>query len=100
MKTSKAPMSGIFLAIIDTSQIENTEFAGEDKFDRPQSGELLRIHPNDEDVLIVGAFTLKDMLGKKIYWAKYAESDALFFDNELQKDVVFIALDKLRGYED
>lgn len=93
------PFPGFFLAIIEESQMENVTFSGDDKFDLPQTGELITLHPEDEVRECFKGTTYGSLIGKRVMWAKYAESDCKIFDNELQKDVVLIALDKLRGYE-
>lgn len=94
------PFPGYFLAIIDDSQLENVNFKGDDNFDKPQSGQLIRLAPQDA----VREFnddkeTYGSLVGRRVMWAKYAESDCLIYDDELGKDVVLISLDKLRGYE-
>lgn len=99
MQSTKNPMPGYGLAIIDTTQIEGTEFKGDDRFDTPQSGVLIKLHPDDEAREFSKGHTFKELLDQKIWWAKYADADATFYDAALDKDVVFIQLDKLRGYE-
>jgi hypothetical protein len=100
MESNKTPMPGFGLAIIDTTQMSNVDFKGDDRFDSPQTGVLVKLSkqdstkPYDED-----GHTYGDLIGKHISWAKYADADATFFDNTLGVDVVFIQLDKLRGYE-
>jgi hypothetical protein len=96
----KNPFPGYIVALIDQTQIEGTEFNGDDKFDLPQSGKLIKVSEDDKDkVYNKAGDTYGSLIGKKIYWAKYAEADALFFDRELGEEVVIIALDKLRGYD-
>lgn len=99
--TKKIPLPGYGIAIIDTSTMEHVDFAGEDKFDLPQSGELIRIR-DDEHQTNIGdtKMVYGDLLGKRIFWKKYAEADGLFLDKDLGKDIIFIALDKIMGYED
>lgn len=92
------PLPGFFLAILDDSQMSNVTFKGDDKFDLPNSGTLVRITEQDQ-AIVYGDKTLKDLLGQRVFWAKYAESDCIIFDNDLQKDVVIISIEKLRGYE-
>lgn len=93
------PLPGICLAILDTTQIDGTEYKGDDNFDLPQSGTLIRLHADDENRPFSKAVKYNYLIGKRVFWAKYAEADAKFYDTELDKDVVFIQLDKLRGYE-
>lgn len=96
----KQPLPGYGIAIIDKSQMDNVAFAGEDKWDNPQSGTLIKLSKQDEDrAFNEDGMTYGALLNKKVYWAKYAEADALFYEDELEKDIVFIALDKLRGYD-
>ena len=100
MKISKIPFPGYGLAVIDTTQMENVNFKGDDKFDTPQSGILVLLTKDDtKKAFTDDGVTYGHLLNKKIWWAKYADADATFWDDELQKDVVFIQLDKLRGYE-
>jgi len=100
MESNKTPMPGFALAIISTSQMSNVEFKGDDRFDLPSSGVLVKLHPQDENKTFDdNGTTYGSLINKTVMWAKYAESDCLIFDNELQKDIVFIALDKLRAYE-
>jgi hypothetical protein len=96
------PLPGYFLAVIDKSQMSNVNFAGDDKFDLPQTGTLIKLHKTDENkpfTELDDSFTISRLMNHKVMWAKYAESDCLIYDNDLQKDVVLISLDKLRGYE-
>lgn len=79
--------------------MENVSFKGDDKFDLPQTGELVKLHPFDMDIEFYKGATYGSLIGRRVMWAKYAESDCKIFDNSLQKDVVLIALEKLRGYE-
>ena len=93
-------MPGYGLAIIDSTQMENVDFKGDDRFDTPQTGELIGLTPQDEKrAYDEDGHTYGDLIGKKISWAKYADADATFYDTALNADVVFIQLDKLRGYE-
>lgn len=98
-QSNKTPMPGYGLAIIDTTQIKGTEFKGDDRFDTPQSGTLIKLHPDDVVREFSNGHLFEELLNQKIWWAKYADADATFYDTELSKDVVFIQLDKLRGYE-
>lgn len=101
MQSNKIPMPGYGLAVIDDTQMSNVEFKGDDRFDTPQSGLLVKLTKQDEERAFNDAGdTYGSLLGKHISWAKYSDADATFFDNDLQKDVVFIQLDKLRGYEE
>lgn len=94
------PFPGYFLAIIEDSQMENVNFKGDDKFDLPQSGTLIKLDPQDKNhAFNERGDTYGSLIGKRVSWAKYAEADCLQYDNKLEKDVVLIALDKLRGYE-
>lgn len=80
--------------------MENVNFKGDDRFDLPQTGKLVAVTKDDEDrTFNLAGDTYGSLVGSRITWAKYAESDCLIYDNELQKDVVLIAIDKLRGYE-
>lgn len=97
-KSTINPLPGFFLAILDDSQMSNVTFKGDDKFDLPNSGILVRITDQDKDKAF-GDMTLESLIGQRVFWAKYAESDCIIFDNDLQKDVVIISIDKLRGYE-
>ena len=98
--TTKQPFPGYFLAVLDKSQMDNVSFAGDDKFDLPQSGTLIRLAKQDESKTFNDeGETYGTLLDKHVYWAKYAESDCLIYDTELEKDVVLISLDKLRGYD-
>lgn len=93
------PLPGHFLALIEDSQMANVNFKGDDKFDLPQTGTLIRLAQDDEDVNFDSSQTYKSLIGRRVMWAKYAESDCLIYDSNLQKDVVLISLGKLRGYE-
>jgi len=100
MDTIKSPLPGYGLVIIDRSQMDNVEFKGDDRFDSPQSGILIKLTTDDEERSFnAKGDTYGSLISKKIHWAKYADADATFYDNELDKDVVFIQLDKLRGYD-
>lgn len=104
--TTKMPLPGYGLAIIDKSQMEHVEFSGEDSFDTPQSGILIKLRSEDaKQVVSKGIFSednLKyaDLLNKKIYWRKYADADGTFYDNNLGKDIIFIDLEKIMGVDD
>ncbi len=95
------PLPGFILAIIDDSQMENITFKGADHFDLPQTGTLVSMTIQDAAKVFDDEknITYGDLIGHKVTWAKYAESDCLIYDNGLQKDIVIIAIDKLRGYE-
>jgi len=98
--SKNTPMPGYGLVVIDDSQMENVNFKGEDRFDSPQSGVLIKLTKQDEDKAFADdGTTYGALLNKRIFWAKYADADATLFDNELGKDIVFIQLDKLRGYD-
>lgn len=93
-------MPGYGIVIIDKSQMSNVEFSGDDRFDTPQSGILVKLTPDDEArVFNEKGETYGYLLEKKIHWAKYADADATFYDSDIDKDIVFIQLDKLRGYD-
>lgn len=79
--------------------MSNVKFKGDDKFDLPQTGTLIKLHEDDIDRNYDTKNTYRALVGKKVMWAKYAEADCLIYDNELGKDVVLIALDKMRGYK-
>ncbi len=91
--TLKLPLPGYGIAIIDPSEDD-----GEDKFETPQVGELIMSNGTDEDLkrFHKGYSTL---IGKTVYWKKYADQDATFFDRNLQKDIVFIKLESIVGYD-
>lgn len=94
-------MPGYGLTLIDDSQMDNVDFKGDDRFDTPQTGILVSLTEQDKSTTFdTEGHTYEFLIGKRISWAKYADADATFFDNDLGKDVVFIQLDKLRGYED
>lgn len=94
------PFPGYFVAIIDDSQLSNVSFKGDDNFDKPQTGVIVRLSPQDtKRPYDDEGNTYGSLLHRHVSWAKYAESDCLIYDNKLQKDVVLIAIDKLRGYE-
>lgn len=99
-KSTINPLPGYFLAIIEDSQMANVKFKGDDKFDLPQTGELVKITKQDSETPFGDeGMRYGDLLNRRVMWAKYAESDCLIYDSELQKDVVLISLEKLRGYE-
>lgn len=100
MQSTKIPMPGYGLAVIDTTQIEGTQFKGDDRFDTPQSGVLFKLHEDDSTKEFAKGKTFNSLLHKKVWWAKYADADATFYDTTINGDIVFIQLDKLRGYED
>lgn len=98
--TALNPLPGFFLAIIEESQLENVTFKGDDKFDLPQRGELIKLHPDDENKPYdENGNTYGSLVGKHVMWAKYAESDCLLYDKDLATDVVLISIEKMRGYE-
>jgi hypothetical protein len=100
MESNKTPMPGYCLAIIDKTQFNSVEFKGDDRFDLPQTGILTKLTKQDEEKPFnENGDTYGSLIGKKISWAKYAEADCLIYDNDLKKDIVIIALDKLRSYE-
>jgi hypothetical protein len=100
MESKKIPLPGFGLVIIDTTQMDNVEFKGDDRFDTPQSGKLIKLTKQDAKKQFDDeGHTYGDLINKRIYWAKYADADATLYDNDLNTDVVFIQLDKLRGYE-
>lgn len=95
----KTPFPGYFIAVIDQTQIEGTEFNGDDKFDLPQSGTVIKISDDDKDKPYnANGDTYGSLIDKKVFWAKYAEADALFLDPDLGKEVVIISLEKLRAF--
>lgn len=98
-KTTKVPLPGYGLAIIDKSQFENVDYQGDDRFDTPQVGKLIILHDDDHQDMIDKTRCWGDLLGKKVYWCKYADQDATFFDNSLNADIVFIKLEKIVGYD-
>ena len=77
----------------------NVDFKGDDKFDLPQTGTLIKLHKQDEKKEFEEGRAYKDLLGHRVMWAKYAESDCLIYDSDLDTDVVLISLEKMRGYE-
>lgn len=87
----KMPMPGYGVAIIDEKEDD-----GDDKFDTPQVGQLVLISMTDEDK---ECFDYETLINETIYWAKYADQDGTFFDKELGKDIVFIRLSKIVGYD-
>jgi len=96
----KTPMPGYLIAAIDSSQMSNVDFTGDDRFDLPQSGEVIELSEDDKDTKFnKKGETYGSLLGKKVYWSKYAEADALFFDSDLNRQIVIISLEKLRGIE-
>ena len=101
MESNKTtPMPGYGLVTIDSTQMSNVEFKGDDRFDTPQTGILIKLTKQDEiRSFSDDGMTYGNLIGKRISWAKYADADATFYDNELNKDIVLIQLDKLRGYE-
>lgn len=100
MNITKKPMPGYGIAVLDKTQMENVNFAGDDRFDTPQSGVLIRLTKDDEEKTFdESGTTYGALIDKHIWWAKYADADATFYDNELEADIVFIQLDKLRGYD-
>ena len=97
---NKEPIAGYGIAIIETSQMENVEYHGEDRFDSPQVGKLIKIQDCDRDRKFSDKWdmTAGDLVDKRIFWKKYADQDATFTDSELG-DIVFIDLTKIVGYE-
>lgn len=93
--TLKYPMPGYGIAIIDPDQDD-----GEDKFDTPQVGKLIIVNPTEdvEDELMK-RFNYVSLLDKTVYWQKYADADATFFDRTIGQDIVFIKLEKIVGYD-
>lgn len=98
-KSTINPLPGFFLAVIEDSQMANVNFKGDDKFDLPQTGRLIRLHQDDIDRKYDKNHTYGSLVNQRVMWAKYAESDCLIYDSNLEKDVVLISLEKLRGYE-
>ena len=99
--TNKIPLPGYCIAVVDTTQMENVDFRGDDRFDTPQTGMLIKLTEQDKKrVFSEDSKTYESLLGKRISWKKYADADATFYDNDLDTDIVFIQLDKLCGYED
>lgn len=88
----KIPMSGYGLAKVDASQFNNVNYEGEDRFDTPQAGTLTFLRDEDKG-------TFGGLLNKKVYWVKYANLDATFYDEASGGDVVFIKLEKIVGYD-
>lgn len=100
MESKKTPLPGYGLAILDSTQMSNVDFKGDDRFDTPQTGTLIKLTKQDsERAFSEEGTTYGDLIGRHVSWAKYADADATLYDNDLQQDIVFIQLDKLRGYE-
>lgn len=91
MDTTKNVLPGYGLAVIDTNEDD-----GEDRFDTPQVGELLFCDPTESDA---EKYDYSSLVGKTIYWKKYADQDATFFDKEMGKDVVFLKLEAIVGFD-
>lgn len=100
VQASKTPLPGYGVATIDSSQYENVDFQGDDRFDTPQTGKLITLDKADIDrpTRDDSGITYGMMLEKKIYWSKYADQDATFHDDSLG-DIVFIKLDKIVGFD-
>ncbi len=94
----KIPLPGYFLAVLDKSQMSNVDFQGKDEWDLPNYGRLISLHKDDESKKIDSDWSYKSLINKRVYWAKYQESE-FFYDDELNENVVFISLEKLRGYD-
>lgn len=90
--TLKHPLPGYGIAIIDANEDD-----GDDKFDTPQVGKLFISNPTKKDM---DNFDYHTLINKRVYWKKYADQDATFFDRELQQDIVFIKLESIVGFED
>ena len=100
METKKTPLPGFGIAIIDTTQMSNVDFKGDDRYDTPQTGTLIKLTKQDAAKAYDDeGHTYGELLNKHVSWAKYADADATLYDNDLQTDIVFIQLDKLRGFE-
>jgi hypothetical protein len=95
----KKPLPGFGIATIDKSQFNNVDYEGEDRWDTPQSGKLVLLHPEDTDRPIEGSsVTFGSLLDKKIFWKKYADADGTFPDGD--HDVIFLDLTKITGFDD
>lgn len=96
----KKPLPGFGVAVVDQSQFGEVKYEGEDRWDTPQAGSLLTLTPEDKTKKIgESELTYGDLLGKKIFWKKYSDADGLFFDEVLNKEVIFLDLSKITGYE-
>lgn len=89
--TTKVCLPGYGLAIIDKEEDD-----GEDRFDTPQVGKLIAVVPTEKDK---EHYDYERLVGGIVYWKKYADQDATFFDKSLEADVVFIKLDAIVGFE-
>jgi hypothetical protein len=96
----KKPLPGFGIATIDKSQFNNVDYEGEDRWDTPQSGRLIAIHPEDarRGVRKESNVTFGSLLDKKIFWRKYADADGTFPDGD--HDVIFLDLTKITGFDD
>lgn len=96
----KKPLPGYGIAVVDQSQFSEIKYEGEDRWDTPQTGELISLHKEDLDkVFREGSeITFDSLLNKKVYWAKYADADGTFLDGD--HDVIFLNLTKIMGYDD
>lgn len=97
----KVPMPGYGIAIIDASQFSNVDYQGDDKFDTPQTGQLIAMREEDKGKQVRDdvSLTFGELLDKKVYWKKYADLDGTFFDEDLGKDVAFIKLESITGVD-
>jgi hypothetical protein len=96
----KKPLPGYGIATIDKSQFSNVDYEGEDRWDTPQSGKLISIHPEDtaKQVREDSDVTFGGLLQKKIFWKKYADADGTFPEGDY--DVIFLDLTKITGFDD
>ena len=94
MESKIIPLPGYGLTTIDT-EIEDKAY------DTPQTGTLLRLTKEDSEKVFdkIDGTTYGDLIGKKIYWAKYSDADGTFYDDDINQKVVLISLEKLRGYK-
>lgn len=97
MKTTKYPLPGYGIALIDESQDSADDNMGKGA----QVGTLLVITEEDKEKRVSEGYFMNfgDLLNKKIYWRAYAEADGRWYDKDLQGDVIFIQLDKIMGLE-
>lgn len=97
MNTTKLPLPGYGIAIIDTQKDEADDNMGKGA----QIGELIIVGDEDKSRPVKEGcpITFADLLGKTIYWRAYAEADGRWYDENLGADVIFIDLTKLMGYE-
>jgi hypothetical protein len=97
MNTTKVPVPGYGIAIID-----ETQDTGDDNMGKgAQIGKLITITEEDKSRKIKEGYdlTFGDLLDKVVYWRAYAEADGRWYDEELGKDIIFLDLTKLMGYE-